>query len=294
MYRGTLNTTKLYLGLKKQAEISEKRLHTKHPHVVRFFHEKGITPGKIREHAAKVAATAAMAGAMLFAQPLAQQAFSTPAKQIAKMGVSELQTTFVNQLKHLLPTEVRPLTRQEEDAISREITAIWGINATGTLDGEHLNTTYGIIGAEQHLIRYPGDSVANMAPGKGAWGYFANSKQDMTQELYAKEQWYVAVQTLYLPDWNTRTKELSDFYKYRKVLVVNPENGKTVVADIADAGPASWTGKHFGGSPEIMAYLGLNVHMQKGKVILFFVDDPHNEVPLGPVEYNVKYGNPVL
>lgn len=63
-----------------------------------------------------------------------------------------------------------------------------------------------------------------------------------------------------------------------------------VVADVADAGPADWTGKHYGGSPEVMAYLGLNVHMQKGPVILFFVNDPNNEIPLGPVEYNVTTG----
>ncbi len=65
---------------------------------------------------------------------------------------------------------------------------------------------------------------------------------------------------------------LREWYKYRKVLVVNPDNGKTIVAVIADAGPAAFTGKHFGGSPEVMAYLGFNVGMQKGPVVLFFVD----------------------
>lgn len=108
----------------------------------------------------------------------------------------------------------------------------------------------------------------------------------------ALEKWYVAVQTLYLPDWQSRLNYLRDWYKYRKVLVVNPVNGKTVVADVADSGPAQFTGKHYGGSPEVMAYLGLNVHMQKGPVILFFVDDPNNEIPLGPVEYNVTTGTP--
>ena len=67
-----------------------------------------------------------------------------------------------------------------------------------------------------------------------------------------------------------------------------------MVADVADAGPANWTGKHFGGSPEVMGYLGLNVHMQKGAVLLFFVNDPNAEIPLGPVEYNVRYGKPIL
>lgn len=290
MYKGTVNTSKLYLGLQKQAEISEKKLSRRHPHVVKFFTERGITPGRIREHAARVAASAAVAGAMLFAQPLATQVLSKPATQIATLTADQLRSALKNQLAALLPNEVRPLTRPEEDAISREIFSVWGIDARGTLSGEHLNTTYGLIGAEQHLMRYPGDVVENMAPGRGAWGYFASTRDQLTSDLIEKEKWYVAVQTLYLPDWNTRTKELSEFYKYRKVLVVNPENGKTVVADVADAGPADWTGKHYGGSPEVMAYLGLNVHMQKGPVVLFFVNDPAGEIPLGPVEYNVKVG----
>jgi hypothetical protein len=57
-----------------------------------------------------------------------------------------------------------------------------------------------------------------------------------------------------------------------------------VVAAIADSGPAAFTGKQFGGSPEVMEYLG-GVRYKKGPVIVFFVDDPDNKVPLGPVEF---------
>jgi len=66
-------------------------------------------------------------------------------------------------------------------------------------------------------------------------------------------------------------------------------NGNVVIADIADSGPAAWTGKHFGGSPEVMDYLG-GSRYKKGPVVVFFVDDPKNEVPLGPVEYNSVQG----
>jgi hypothetical protein len=98
----------------------------------------------------------------------------------------------------------------------------------------------------------------------------------------------VAVQTLYLSDWETRLPYLRDWYKFRKVLVVNPKNGKAVVADIADSGPAIWTGKQFGGSPEVMDYLESKDGRQRGPVVLFFVDDPGDKVPLGPLEYNLE------
>jgi hypothetical protein len=290
MYKGTLNTSKLYLGLQKQAEISEKKLRKRHPHAVTFFEKHGITPGNIRQHAAKIATSVGLTGAMLFAQPLTQQVLSTPAHQIAALSADQLRKELSNQLTTLLPKDATALTAAQEDAVAAEIKTIWGIEATASLQGERLNRSYGLIGAEQHLERFPGDSVENMAPGLGAWGYFVNSPGELTQDLIQKEKWYVAVQTLYLPDWQLRLNYLRDWYKYRKVLVVNPANGKTVVADVADSGPADFTGKHFGGSPEVMAYLGLNVGPQKGTVILFFVDDPTNEIPLGPVEYNVTVG----
>ncbi len=295
MYKATLNTSKLYLGLQRQSEISEKKLRTRHPHVVTFFEKHGITPSRIREYAAKAAATAGVTGALLFAQPLTQQVLSTPTHQMAALSADQLRTQLSNQLATLLPKDATlstPLTDTQEQAISNEIKTTWGIDASATLYGERLNRSYGYIGAEQHLPRFPGDSVPDMAPGTGAWGYFAQTEDSLTQDLIQKEKWYVAVQTLYLPDWQTRLNYLRDWYKYRKVLVINPVNGKTVVADVADSGPAQSTGKQFGGSPEIMAYLGLNTGPQKGAVVLFFVNDPNNQIPLGPVEYNVRTGTP--
>ena len=185
---------------------------------------------------------------------------------------------------------VSPLTPQQEQTITTAIKDTWGITAVASLQNERLNRSYGLIGAEQHLPRFPGDSLdqhdeprqEGITPGLGAWGYFAPSKEQLTQDLIEREKWYVAVQTLYLPDWNTRFRYLRDWYQYRKVLVVNPVNGKTVAADVADAGPADWTGKHFGGSPEVMAYLGLNVGMQKGPVILFLSTKRRTRAPWDP------------
>jgi hypothetical protein len=186
--------------------------------------------------------------------------------------------------------------------VSDIIHRLFGIHASANLEGNRLNTDYGLIGAEQHLPRFPGDTLsqhdalrqAGMTSGRGAWGYFARNKAELTPDLIQKEKYYVAVQTLYLPDWTTRLAYLRDWYKFRKVVVVNPKNGHAVVAVIADSGPAAWTGKQFGGSPEVMDYLRSKDGRQRGPVILFFVDDPDNQVPLGPLEYNLEAGPPLL
>ena len=204
----------------------------------------------------------------------------------------------VSDLSNILPKEVQPLTQEEEDSVSKILTRDLGFRVTPELQGIKLNRSYGYIGAEQHLACYPGDTMtthfgdgsdisklysSGMAPGLGAWGYFANSRSELTQKDIDREKYYIAVQTFLSEDFNTRFAEYREFYKYRKMLVVNPSNGHAIAADIADAGPAPWTGKHLGGSPEVMKYLERVDGRQRGPVIYMFIDDSENKVPLGPI-----------
>lgn len=265
---------------------------------------------KIRTNSTKLLGAGALTGTLLLSPPTNLHKLPTPKDLLTSTSKTKIAMSssekLMDALNKTLPSSVRPLTRDEEKYLEQIFENTLGIKARASLEGEHLNQTYGLIGAEQHLLRYPGDSLAQhapdeneygggnpqeilkegIAPGKGAWGYFAPSKTAFTSDLEETERWYAVVQTLYLPDWNTRTAYLRDWYKYRKVLIVNTNNGKAVVAAIADAGPAAWTGKHFGGSPEVMDYLG-GARYKKGPVVLFFVDDPENKVPLGPVDPNV-------
>ncbi len=205
----------------------------------------------------------------------------------------------VTNLAKVLPTEVRELTEEEEATVSAVLSRDFNIPVSAALQGKRLNRSYGYIGQEQHLARFPGDTIGNhfdskeeettytkygMAPGLGAWRYFADSKDTMTKEQSDNEKYYIAVQTFLSPGWAENTSEFREFYKFRKMLVVNPQNGKGVVVVIGDAGPASWTGKHLGGSPEVMKYLERVDGRQKGPVLYFFIDDPQNTIQVGPVE----------
>lgn len=202
-------------------------------------------------------------------------------------------------LKDKLPGEVRSLSSEEEKAVADTIKEDLGIKVAAEIDGKRLNRSYGLIGGEQHLYRYPGDTVqlhaktaqdwamfgpAGIAPGLGAWGYFAQSKDSMTPLDEEREKYYIAVQTFLAPGFAERTAEYRDFFKYRKMLIVNPKTGQAVVTVIGDAGPAEFTGKHLGGSPEVMHELGLATGPRKGAVLYFFLDDPDDKIALGPVK----------
>jgi hypothetical protein len=200
----------------------------------------------------------------------------------------------ISDLSSVLPDTVEELTPQQEKKVSEVFSRYYGVKATAELEGKRLNRSYGYIGAEQHLARFSGDSMeghfsnpddaakyysSGMAPGRGAWGYFGADEQGT-----AREKYYIAVQTFLAPGWQENSREMSQFFKYRKMLVVNPQNGKAMVVVIGDAGPAPWTGKHLGGSPEVMKYLERVDGRQKGPVLYFFLDDPDDKIPLGPLE----------
>jgi hypothetical protein len=206
---------------------------------------------------------------------------------------------FISDVSHILPDVVRPLTPFEEKNIVDMIMQTYGVPIAAELQGIRLDRNYGYIGQEQLLPRYPGDTVEDhfdspedariyapygMTPGKGAWGYFAYSRNSLTVDDILREKYYIAVPTFLATGYMDHVKEFNAFFKYRKVLVVNPQNGKAIVADIADAGPSPWTGKHLGGSPAVMKYLERVDGAQKGPVLYFFVDDKSTfPTPLGPV-----------
>jgi hypothetical protein len=280
---------------------AEERLFNSFPKAKKNFENKKIRLKNIRAHSAKLLGAGILSGSFLLGTPSATKSLPEPHEIY---NYSDLNDAFDNlkvknqiltdAFKKILPDSARPLSRDEEKVLEYVIKDITGIPVRASLESEHLNTSFGLIGAEQHLRRFPGDSVlvhgedkykkSDLAPGLGAFGYFAKSKDELTDSLAETEKWYAVVQTLYLPDWNARQPYLKNWYKYRKVMIINAENGNAVICAIADSGPAAWTGKQYGGSPEVMDYLG-GIKYKKGRVLVFFVDDPQNKIPLGPIEY---------
>lgn len=247
----------------------------------------------------KQLAIGSLAGLMLLFSPATPSQATAPAT-VKEAPVSLDKTTkLILDLSAVLPGTVQPLTVDQNSKVSVLLTKFLGAPVSASLQDISLNTTYGLIGQEQHLYRYPGDTITDqlptvasydefssygIAPGLGAYGYFAPSRASMTQEESDREKWYIAVQTFMAPGYNENVAAYNKFFMFRKMLVVNPQNGKAIVADIGDAGPSPWTGKSLGGSPEVMHYLDRVDGADKGPVLYFFIDDPQDKIPLGPVQ----------
>lgn len=251
--------------------------------------------------ALKQVAVGSLGGLMLFAPHLPQQ-LPKPNLIVSRDDIIkgfDQNVLLAVKLQEELPKEVRPLDREEENKIIGTLSQNFGFKITAEITDIRLNRNYGLIGGEQHLYRYPGDNLyahadssldwakyggAGIAPGLGAWGYFAPSKEEFTEASKQREKYYLAIQTFLVPGYVENVRKYRDFFKNRKMLVINPKTGQAVVAVIGDAGPSEWTGKHLGGSPEVMDVLGLAEGPRKGSVLYFFIDDPKDIIPLGPVK----------
>jgi hypothetical protein len=272
-------------NLEKRSSSLRKDL-LKHKTAKKFYTKSTLLAHELRQKSTQLLAGAGLVGTLL-ATPVG----SIVANQPVQITQENLQQNLTNNLNSIVPHQPTKLSSDQAKDIEKQIQDTLGIPAKAVLNDQTLNHQVGYIGYEQHLQRYPGDSIdqhdeeliAGIAPGKGAWGYFSPTKQDFTTQDYLREKYYSVAQTLYLPNWNQDFRYLRDWYKYRKILVVNPANGQAVVTVLADAGPAKWTGKQFGGSPETMKELNLHKGSRKGLVLFLFIDDPDNLIPLGPV-----------
>ncbi len=245
-------------------------------------------------------ALGSLGGLMLLSSPVGQ---IVPSNLIVSRDDAiknfDMNVLLAQSISEKLPKEVRLLEDSEEQEITEILSRDFGFKVTTEIDGIKLNRNYGLIGGEQHLYRYPGDNLyshaenatdfakysgAGIAPGLGAWGYFATSKEEFDETDKLRERYYLAIQTFLVPGYAENVAKYRDFFRFRKMLVVNPVSGQSVVAVIGDSGPSEWTGKHLGGSPEVMDLLGFGGGPRKGAALYFFIDDPKGEIPLGSVK----------
>ncbi len=275
-------------NLEKQSQKLHKEL-LKNKTAKKFYTRSTLLAHTLREKSSQLLAGAGLIGTIL-ATPMTSDIPPVHSSSVTASAL-DTQQELLKKLADITPHRPTDLEPDQAEKIEKVIKETLGVTAKATLDDQSLNHQVGYIGYEQHLKRYPSDSlaqhdaeqVAGIAPGLGAWGYFAQSESQFTTQDYLREKYYSVAQTLYLPNWNADFKYLRDWYQYRKVLVVNPANGTAVVTVIGDAGPAEWTGKQFGGSPEVMEALDLHLGPRKGLVLFLFIDDPDDMVPLGPL-----------
>ncbi|MCX6811337.1 MAG: N-acetylmuramoyl-L-alanine amidase [Candidatus Berkelbacteria bacterium] len=171
------------------------------------------------------------------------------------------------------------------------------------LDGVWIPTTSGKTGREQHLWLESGETpehhylvsgtppwaMNGMAGSFGAFGspptldnerYYINMRWNYTE-------WYEAPDgTCHTPDGHPDTcyrnsnLALKTWHRSKRLIVTNPANGHKIVVSVEETGPAIWTGRVSGLSPEAMGMLGANTNDN-----LIYHWSGLQSVPLGPLNF---------
>ncbi|MCA9397731.1 hypothetical protein KC573_02780, partial [candidate division WWE3 bacterium] len=254
-------------GLPFQKTIKQLRakathnLAMHHPHAWHVIKQEEASLDHFVHETEEMAAASALTGALLIggvsADSVVQAQIIPPENTPITENITiekpsmPIHATLSQTLRRTVPATPQKMDIQTAAIVSQKIKSITKITVSSELDGMTLNTDYGYMGAEQHLPRFPGDTVADhesykasgITPKTGAFGYFADTQDSLTKEMIEQEKYYMAVQSFLSPQWDGSGMHYKDWIQYRKVLVINPINGKGVVAVVGDAGPATWTEK---------------------------------------------------
>lgn len=281
------------------------RFEEKHQDLMIWMKENEITFDDLRSVSQQILAATSFAGAVALNSPEGMKAVPQIHAQersqddlLAAVTQEEHDEIF-KKLESIVQMPPGHMEKETELYLEQQLSDVLGFEVTAEIEGQRLNHSTGIMGGEQHLYRFPGDSLAQhdayqeagIAPNRGAFGWFTENGE-LTDKAIDSEKYYFAVQTLYLPNWNSEYPTLKPWYKFRKMIVINPAEKIAVVGVVGDAGPAAWVQKQFGGSPEIIREGKIWSPKSRGRILLLFVDDPDDKIPLGPI--SMEYSGELL
>ncbi len=208
--------------------------------------------------------------------------------QLATSISQEEYTSIIDKMIQLLHLPPGQLEEDSELYLEQQLSDILGFDIVATLDSQKLLYSTGIMQAESHLKRSPTDTLqkhedlpeADLNKNRSKFGWFSNS-QELTNDIVAAEKYYISVPLYFYPEWNQNSKVLKNWYKFKKIVVVNPAEQIAVVGVIGNIGPNILGRKQFGGSPELIREGKIWSPRSAGRVLVMFVDDPENAVSLG-------------
>jgi hypothetical protein len=275
------STTHLIQGLSQYAEEKERELLTQYPAVEAILDNFDST----RQEVPVQTSVLNQVSSILAEQPSA-------AHQTAQNISFEEYESIIEKIKILLSYPAGHLQTDSELYLEQQLSDILGFGVTASLDNQRLPFTTGMIKALPHQLRFPDDKLeehsavleAGIAQKRGDFGWLMQPHQHSADNAVA-EKYSFCVPLTYLPNWQADHQRLRAWYKKRKVVVINPQNQRAVVGVIADIGPSQTLKYQFGASPEVIREGLLWSPQAQGRVIMLFVDDASDKVPLGLVDF---------
>ncbi len=201
-------------NLQKEVAELKQKFQQKYTQSYQWLEKKFSNPQELNQFTQQLIAAITLASQLAVHQPveaqvrknlefLQQDQEKDLLDQITEQELEEI----IQKMISYVNMEPGHLPREDELYLEQQLTDLLGFSVAAELEDQRLNHSVGIMGGEQHLKRYPGDTLqqhdayqeAGMAPQRGAYGWFTEDGE-LTEQAIMREKYYFAVQTMYLPN----------------------------------------------------------------------------------------------
>jgi len=164
-----------------------------------------------------------------------------------------------------------------------------GFEVTSELQNQQLAYYLGKIASLPYLKRSPTDSITpktipHEAGIQSKRSFFGWSDPFISSKAQNSEGYHVSLPLLHLPSWSTQFQTLSQWYKNRKMLVINPTNAIFVIATVNDLYYHPSNTFQFGGSPLLIRQGGFWSPQNLGRALVLFVTENKAELQPGVIQ----------
>jgi hypothetical protein len=163
-----------------------------------------------------------------------------------------------------------------------------GMTISAQLDSYSLPDTIAHSLSLPHFKTHPTDKLsqhslqeAGLSPTRPSFGWLTDKSSHL-------ETFGIAIPLHKLDEWSSRRQEYLEWFKHRKVLVINPSRQLAAVGAIINSAPAHVQRFQVGLSPELVRATQAWHPETKGKLALFLVDEAAGNVPLGPASLKLE------
>lgn len=210
--------------------------------------------------------------------------------QISQEEVEDI----VSKLAALVSLPPGQLDSESELYLEQQLSELLGFQVSSSLKGQRLLYNTGKVKALPHLKLHPTDTkdsheypYAGISSKRSAFGWFLLDGK-VSEQSESHEKYYCSLPLYFFPEWQGNHKELKKWFKYRKVVLINPFENRAVVCVVGDIGPNTQSRYQFGASPEAVVEGKFWSPRSNGKILVLFVEDTHDTVKLGPTKISKK------
>jgi len=158
-----------------------------------------------------------------------------------------------------------------------------GLTVTAELDGYRLPYTVAHAQALPHFPTHPNDQLSAHQPKEAGLSSTRSTFGWLSDKTHQYEKFGVALPLHKLPDWPKRRLDYVQWFKYRKVILINPTQQTAAVGVVTQIGPAYVQRFQVGLSPELIRLTKAWHPDSKGKMVIFLLDDSAGSVKLGQI-----------